>query len=177
MLTAQIRMRVNALVIKRSRSTPRKSSPQLSGSLPYMCCRKCRQLSDCKTVSTSFASWRACGMVQSGKIPACTRASLRASSTTIKGCCRNQCISSSRSGADRIFASVSFFLLLAPDMATASRCKSWLPNTVTADLPSDLTSRKHSSDCGPRLTRSPVSHSTSLAGSNFTVASNCCSSR
>src|SRR3569623_1774866 len=48
--------------------------------------------------------------------------------------------------------------------ATASRCRSWLPSTVTALSPSDRTYRSTSSDFGPRFTRSPVNHNRSRAG-------------
>ena len=62
--------------------------------------------------------------------------------------------SSSRSRRLHQRCSLSFFLSEATRRATASRCRSWLPSTVTACCPSDLTKRR----CWgvrPRATRSP----------------------
>ncbi len=158
------RIRVKVLTITRWRSMPSRSSRQHDGSLPYMRSRKSPARSPLRQASTSPARRSAWSASQCGGTPACViSVSPR---RTSKGRLCSQSSSASRSGASRMAARVSLRLRPAPPRATASRCRSWLPSTTSAHSPSAMTSRRQSSEAGPRLTRSPASQSRSRRGSN-----------
>ena len=76
----------------------------------------------------------------------------------MRGCFLSQSMSSSPSRASRISPIVSLRCTRPAPAATAKRCRSWLPRTISAlpESQSFFTLRSVFKDCGPRLTMSPT---------------------
>ena len=155
--------------MQRRRSSPRRSSLQWSGVLPYMTVRKSCQWGPASTFSTSWARSRAWSYSHSGSRPACT---IRKSPwRRAKGRVRSQSMSSAPSGALRMGSRVSPARGLRMPANWASRCRSWLPSTVRARRPSLRISRRVPRESGPRLTRSPQNQRVSVGAGPIFLSS------
>ena len=168
-LASTKRMRVSTLMTKRQRSAPSSASSQRAGWLPYMCGRKPARSGPRSIASTSAASARAWNAVHAGATPACTHSQPWRSSAS--GRARSHSSQASRSAEARISSSVSLACVGRTPCATASRCRSWLPSSASADAPSARMRCSTCSDCGPRLTRSPSTVRLSREGEKPTLAS------